>query len=221
MLRDWAVALAEEGHDRRAALEALLAAVDEALAALGAVLDEIDPRSVVVVPHRLLHLVPFDAVTPFVSRPLLVAPSVELLAAARRRRRRGAAGRSVTVANPTLDLPASLSEAAAVAQRLPGGVQLRGAASTRPAVAEALSGAVDVFHFCGHGSSDLLEPDRSALQLCPEPGVGDPFAGAEAEVEETADGELRTVVDAQGRTFTAASATGSSWGSRSCGRRAT
>ncbi len=189
----WAFALADdEGQiDPRAALERLLAGVDDALSPLREILDDHDPQRVIVVPHGLLHLVPFQATAPLRDRDLLMAPSIALLIDARSRRRPPGIRRGLVVANPTLDLPAAAAEAAAVNRWVsPKGTsvaEVGGADATRAALMAALGEEVGVLHFCGHGDSDLTEPARSGLRLQPGdelPREGDdPFARWASDVE--------------------------------------
>jgi CHAT domain-containing protein len=189
----WAFALADdEGQiDDRAALERLLAGVDDALSPLGEIIEELDPQRVVLVPHGLLHLVPFQATAPLRERDLLMAPSIALLVDARSRRRPPGIRRGLVIANPTLDLPAASAEAAAVhrwvAPKVTSVAELDGADATRAALMAALGEEVGVLHFCGHGDSDLTEPARSGLRLQPGDelprGEDDPFARWASGVE--------------------------------------
>jgi len=201
----WAYALADDegAIDARAALDRLLAGVDDALAPLEAILDEHGIERVAVVPHGLLHLVPFGATAPLRARDVLLAPSIALLVDARARRRQPRVRRCVAVANPTLDLPAAAAEAAAVRAHVERiGVAcaaMEGAGATRAALADALRTDTGVLHFCSHGDSDLLEPARSGLRLYPGEEVAaaasDPFEAWARDVaawEDLPDGEGRS-----------------------------
>jgi CHAT domain-containing protein len=196
----WLTALAA-GLDRdacAAALRPLLGLCDELLGDIAEELYTDGVRRLVIVPHRVLHLVPFWAAPSLRRFVVETAPSAAALVGARGDARAPALGASaLLVVNPTGDLPVAAAEADAVEQRLAGrGLrtcrQAR-AAATETAVVTALREQPDVVHFCGHGRSDPLQPERSALLLHPEPelldGTADPFAAWSAAVDTWEEGE--------------------------------
>lgn len=124
----------------------------------------------VVVPHRLLHPVPFHVLPSL--RPYVVTTVHSAATLVRTRKDRDgsplAAGRrAVVVANPTSDLPLAAVEAATVTGRLREQgwqVQVRPEQeATLPGILAALAPSPAVFHFSGHGRSDFLNASRSAL----------------------------------------------------------
>jgi tetratricopeptide (TPR) repeat protein len=171
------------------ALGALLALAGLALGELPAELAARGVRRLVVVPHRWLHLVPWWAVPALDGFELVqTAPSAADLVASRRATTPELGDSALVVANPTGDLRAAPAEAAAVGRRLAGlGItctRLDGPAATEEAVIGAMRRHPGVLHFCGHGHSDLVNPDRSALLLHPhvDAAAGDPFAAWAAAV---------------------------------------
>jgi CHAT domain-containing protein len=162
----------------------------------------------VVVAHRWLHLVPWWAVPALEGFDVVqTAPSAADLVAARRAPTPTLGARALVVANPTVDLLAAPAEAAAVDRRLSAleiaCTRLDGAGATEDAVLGAMREGPSVLHFCGHGRSDLVSPDRSALLLHPHVGAaaGDPFAAWAQAVSawEERDGERAGEVPGVGR----------------------
>jgi len=167
--------------DRSYVLADFLEILDE----LGAGIAELLPAAtqrVVLVPHALLHLVPFWALPSLSSLDVLVAPSAAQFAATRRLGPGRLHGEALVVSNPTLDLPLSALEAMSARNHLAQlGVdtrQLDGGDAVEPAAAEALRSAT-ALHYTGHGTSDFAEPMRSGLLVHPGadwPAEADPFA---------------------------------------------
>jgi hypothetical protein len=179
--------------DRSFALADFLETLDE----LGAGIAELLPggtQRIVLVPHALLHLVPFWALPSLASLDVLVAPSAAQFATTRRLGPGRLHGHGLVVSNPTLDLPLSSLEAMSARNHLAQlGVELKqldGGDAVEPAAAEALRSATAI-HFTGHGQSDFAEPTRSGLLVHPGadwPAEGDPFASLLAgEIDWVAD----------------------------------
>jgi hypothetical protein len=203
------------GIESAAPRERLAAALREVLdlagVALGQLPDELAERGVrrvVVVAHRWLHLVPWWAVSTFEGFDVVqTAPSAADLVAARRAPTPALGSHALVVANPTVDLLAAPAEAAAVDRRLADlairSTRLDGPAATEEAVMSAMLEHPGVLHFCGHGRSDLVSPDRSALLLHPDldEAAGDPFAAWAAAVTawDVRDGERAGEVPGVGR----------------------
>ncbi len=196
----------ESGAERAelsAALAAVVALAGEALGDLPAQLAGRGVRRLVVIAHRWLHLVPWWAVPALDGFEVVqTAPSAADLVAARRAPTPPLGDRALVVANPTGDLRAAPAEAAAVDRRLTAlGIacsRLDGAGATEEAVLGAMRKGPGILHFCGHGSSDLVRPDRSALLLHPHVDVraGDPFepwAAAVTSWEDHEDGRAGEV----------------------------
>jgi len=183
--------LGYSGTDRSDVLAAFLEILDE----LGAGIAQLLPggtRRVVLVPHALLHLVPFWALPSLSSLDVLVAPSAAQFAAVRRLGPGRLHGEALVVSNPTLDLPLSALEAMSAKKHLAElGItarQLDGGEAVEPAAADALRSAA-ALHFTGHGKSDFAEPMRSGLLVHPaDSAEADPFASLLA-------GEIDWVVD--------------------------
>jgi hypothetical protein len=179
--------------DRSYVLADFLEVLDE----LGMGIAELLPggtRRIVLVPHALLHLVPFWALPSLSSLDVLVAPSAAQFAATRRLGPGRLTGEGLVVSNPTLDLPLSAVEALSARNHLARlGIetrQLDGSDAVESAAAEALRSAT-ALHFTGHGQSDFAEPTRSGLLVHPGadwPAESDPFASLLA-------GEIDWVVD--------------------------
>ena len=130
--------------DARAALSEALTTVESALAEPLAALTASAARRLVVVPHGVLHLIPWAALPSLAGVAVSTAPSVRILMQARR----GStlAGRSLTVVNPTGDLALAELEARSVA-RLPNPTEtLTGLETTAERIRSSLSGC-RLFHF--------------------------------------------------------------------------
>jgi hypothetical protein len=153
--------------DRRAALGHALRAVEEALAPLIRRLRSWrSVTRVFIAGHQLLHLIPFAAVPCFEDLAVVMLPSAEQLPSANRIPR--LAGRALIAVDPTGDLPLSLVEEQSIASRsralgLTPKSLLRSQAIESSLMAELETAAL--FHFSGHGRSELTRPERSAL-LC-------------------------------------------------------
>jgi CHAT domain-containing protein len=190
------------------ALADLLALTGDALGELPAELAGRGVRRLVVVAHRWLHLVPWWAIPALEEFDVVqTAPSAADLVVTRRSPVPALGSTALVVANPTMDLPAAPAEAAAVDRRLAGlGIRctrLDGQAATEEAVIGAMLQRPGVLHFCGHGRSNLVSPDRSALLLHPdvEQAAGDPFPAWAAAVTawEEQEGERAGEVPGVGR----------------------
>jgi tetratricopeptide (TPR) repeat protein len=144
------------------ALDRLLVTVDEFLAPVAARLRELGVRRVRVSPHRRLRLVPFWATQAFADLTVVVLaaavpgpppPGGPIQVAA-------------VVADPTGDLWTPAVEPEIVAAELAGVETQRFVRSdaVKSAVVAAAARS-DLVHFAGHGRSDPVDPERSALWL--------------------------------------------------------
>jgi CHAT domain-containing protein len=144
---------------------------------------------VVVIPDGVLHTLPFQALKDGAGKYLVervsvsYAPSVTALEkmvalAEKRRHERSGTGSVLTVGRPAFggalpDLPASETEAKAVAALYPGRAKLLvGSAADKAAVLSAL-GAAQVVHLATHGLLNEASPLYSAIALTPTIGLDD------------------------------------------------
>jgi len=197
----WMLELAaRDPVDPLPALDGLLDRLDDALGVrLRAALDPHDIGKVTIVPHRVLHAVPFWALPSLSGLDVRVASSLAEWFDARGRTAR-IGRRAVAVGDPTLDLPLARAEASAVAMDLGrAGCEVElliGDRAAERAIHEAMASA-SLLHFAGHGLSRPLQPLLSSLLACPDarwgwPRAGDPLARLARPVSEwrvTADGD--------------------------------
>jgi hypothetical protein len=121
----------------------------------------------VVLPTRLLSMVPWGLLPGLARRPVTVAPSASAWLAARRRSAHmNAGGPPLLVAGP--DLAHAGAEVAAIATRYPKARALYGAAATTGATLVGMDGAALV-HLAAHGSHDPDNPLFSRLHLADGP----------------------------------------------------
>ena len=181
-----------EGGTAGAEIEALSARLRKTL------IDPFEDRipegsSVVIVPDKWLHFVPFAAL--FDTRrqrflvqayELAVAPSIRLFADAAARARvlsRAPSPSVLAVGNPAFDraasslplLPGAEREAREVAQRYPRRRLLIGREATRRTFLEQIKSA-NIVHFAGHGVVSLDAPMFSQLMLAPDAERNEPGA---------------------------------------------
>jgi CHAT domain-containing protein len=169
----WLFALGapEADLDRPAALRALVKSADGLLSSAVRQLfgDTLPPR-LCIVPHELLHLVPFHALPAFGETVVTTVPSAAQLIHDRNKEPRRLRGRAVVVVDPTRDLPFSVVELQSTrrfAQELELPLaEVRQQAATEPGVVSAVRNA-ELVHVSGHGQSDITSPDDSALLLAP------------------------------------------------------
>jgi CHAT domain-containing protein len=131
---------------------------------------------VLVVPHDVLHYLPFAALRSpeghwlVEDYALATLPSASVLRFLGEKRE-GAARGVLAVGNPELGSGAGLRfaerEARVVAARYPGATVLVGEAATESA-AKKLSGEAGLIHFASHGELNEADPLRSALLLTPD-----------------------------------------------------
>ena len=169
----WAYALGapEADIDRPSSLDRLLTIVEEALGPfLRQVTGQLAGTRVTIVPHGLLHLIPFQALPSLRDIDVTTSSSLTQLVRSRTSPMRTIGTKAIVVTNPTEDLQLSDVEADSVSAALdPLGVvcaRLDGSAATERAVLAAL-GDTDMLHLSGHGLSDVSDPERSALILAP------------------------------------------------------
>jgi CHAT domain-containing protein len=193
----WLMALAdgrpqdEQARELRWLLDAADAAIGTRIAEL---LTERGATRLIVVPHLMLHFLPFWALPSLEPFEVETAPSAAHLVEARRNPVKRLGTRAVVVSNPTGDLPVSQAEAAAVERSLgPLGITvdvLEDEDALERRVEESLSGA-SILHFSGHGRSDLTEPTRSALLLHPDEAAAAEASLSGAEAADWHDGKER------------------------------
>ena len=195
-----AIAAGAERAEVEAGLRRLLDVADELVRTTADELYAAGVRRLVVVPHRLLHLVPFWAVPSLSRFTVETAPSAAAVVSARGALVPSLGSRAAVVANPTGDLRIAHAEADAVERHLTAlGIhsrRLTRTEATETAVVEALAQRPGILHFCGHGQSDLMHPEVSALLVCPDPqlagGAEDPFVAWTSAVPEwREDGDMR------------------------------
>ncbi|MEU1458614.1 CHAT domain-containing protein [Streptomyces avermitilis] len=185
--RGWlaALALSEAADEDVAAyqsdvLDVLLGDTDRALGQrIGALLAGLGSERVTIIPHKLLHLIPFWALPGLEPFSLAVAPSAAQFLSARHRSDGGTMADALIVSDPTEDLTLSPIEAGSVRRHLGGlglrASELRGSQAVQQALEENLRG-VGLFHISGHARSELFDPDRSGFLLHSGVPLGeDPF----------------------------------------------
>jgi CHAT domain-containing protein len=153
-----------------------------------------DARRVHLVPHGLLHRVPWRALSSLADREVVAYPSIAQLMHAKRAPSQRLDGDVLVVGNPSGDLPLSVVEEARVGHHLSALMGaprvLEGSLATEEAVIGALSGA-SIVHLSAHGRSSLLDPETSGVYLAPsESFERDPFPAWMAAVP-----EWRTIED--------------------------
>lgn len=144
-------------------------------------------RQLVLVPHGVLHYLPFPALRSaegsyLIDRhPLALAPSATVLGFCVRKgsRREGAlrdprllALGNPDVGDPAYDLPFAEKEIKSLERTFARVESYLGKAATRRAL-EASAGQADILHFSCHGVYDEQNPLFSALLLAPQPGTSD------------------------------------------------
>ncbi|HXA59593.1 MAG TPA: CHAT domain-containing protein [Streptosporangiaceae bacterium] len=121
-------------------------------------------RDLVLAPTGALHGLPFAALLG--ARPVTVVPSAAAWLHACRRPFPAGPGRALLAAGP--GLACAEPEVAALADRYPGAVVLRGRAATAPAVREALDGT-SLAHLAAHGEFRADHPLLSELRMADGP----------------------------------------------------
>ena len=171
----WLVALNVSGIgvEPRPALGRLIEAADSVIGApLRRMVADRGVRRLTVIPHSLLHLVPFWALPSLDDLTVAVAPSAAHLVK-QRSHRPSISPESFVVGNPTGDLDFASLEAQRVTARLrAGGFEARlleREHGTEREISEGLIGA-SVFHFTGHGLSEMFRPLLSGLEVRPDAG---------------------------------------------------
>lgn len=139
-------------------------AVQEEL--LGAVVDQLAEKPVVIVPPARFASLPWGALPALTSSPFTLAPSVASWTQARSARTAHTAGRVVLVAGPRL--AESEGEVERLAGLYPQAVRLSGAEATAEAVLTAFEGAA-VAHVAAHGTFRPDNPLLSSLTLADGP----------------------------------------------------
>jgi CHAT domain-containing protein len=160
------------GRDRR-----LVAAAEDILRRLwSALLSSVAPHlapdggDLLVVPHGMLHAVPFHALMgpdgPVGHRwTVTVAPSYAVAAQLQANPWAHRTGRALVIGVPDEAAPAVADEARSVAAALPGAELLLGGSATSENLVAGLSRPVDVLHLACHGIHRALNPMFSALKL--------------------------------------------------------
>jgi hypothetical protein len=172
----WVYALGapwEYTDDPRPGLNRLLEHADRVVGVpVAAWVEQHNLSKLTVVPHALLHLVPWWAVPSLAGLDVRTAPSLTLLP--RARAAAALRGEALVVSDPTGDLPISRVEAARVAEHLRGTgvrvVSLTAGDASEEELVKVLHGT-GIVHFCGHGVSDRFVGARSALHVAPAPAL--------------------------------------------------
>ncbi len=133
---------------------------------LGAVVDQLAGKPVVIVPPARFASLPWGALPALTSCPFTLAPSVATWTQARKARAAHTAGRVVLVAGPRL--AESEGEVERLAGLYPQAVRLSGAEATAEAVLTAFEGA-SVAHVAAHGTFRPDNPLLSSLALADGP----------------------------------------------------
>jgi CHAT domain-containing protein len=140
---------------------------------------QLQATRLVIVPHGVLHYLPFAALHTGQSYlleqfPLRVQPSAAVLDLIKDRQQKRASASALLLGNPNLgrpelDLKHAGEEAVAVAKLFAGAkVLLR--EDARASVVKSEGERYAVLHFATHGTFNLEAPMSSALLLAPEPG---------------------------------------------------
>jgi hypothetical protein len=146
----------------------LLHTVDRILGApLAELLNGRGVKRLTVVPHNMLHVIPYWALPSLAAYEVMVAPSAAQLVARRSAR---IEPRAPVAGNPTLDLDLASAEAIHVSSILASAgcdvTVLRREEVTERALSDHIP-QCSLLHFSGHGRSDLSMPTRSALEVHP------------------------------------------------------
>lgn len=146
---------------------------------LGPVLRGRTPTALILVPHGILHYLPFHALMPAPDRYLLqdvlltYASSASLLQFTREKRAQSASGvlaaGNPSLGDPRLELRYAEREVRAVAAVYPEATQLTAATATKAAV-QAGSPQKQLLHFATHAELDEADPLGSALLFTPAGG---------------------------------------------------
>jgi CHAT domain-containing protein/tetratricopeptide (TPR) repeat protein len=135
-------------------------------------------RRLLIVPHDVLHYLPFAALVPGPGRWLVEERTLATVPSASTLRflggkGRGGAGGVLIVGNPEVGpggaLPFAEQEARAVGERYPGATVLLRAEATEARV-KRLGPAARIIHFATHGELRHDDPLASALRLTPGDG---------------------------------------------------
>ena len=178
----WMVALgAVASVEPRRSIVQLLRTADEVLGArIATALRGACVRRLTVVPHNMLHVIPWWALPSLASFEVMAASSAGQLVTDRRPAETAPA-RALVVSDPTCDLPLASMEGAVVAAHLSrtgfSVDALSGVEATEEAVAQQADRS-GIVHFAGHSRSEMVEPAHSALEVHP---VVDGDAGAERD----------------------------------------
>ena len=206
----------EEARDRialRETPEELLETLYDKL--VSPLADKIRHRRLIVVPHGVLHQIPFAALRDSrTGRYLVESHSVTLLPSATvmsyvQDRRNPWEERALAVGNPDGSLPASASEAERIAAYY-GAEPLLGAAARESTVRSA-AGQLDVLHVAAHGRFSEERPLAGYLALAPGTR-GDPRDDGRLEVI-----EILNEMDFEGANLVVLSACNSSVGKQNRG----
>lgn len=136
------------------------------------------PRELIIVPHRVLHYLPFQALMSAPDRYMLQDSLVYYLSSASilqftREKERTATGPGALAVgnpdleNPTLNLRYAEREAEEVGRQFPGAIVLVRREATKPRTREVI-GPQSVIHLATHADLDEADPLGSALLFRPE-----------------------------------------------------
>lgn len=130
--------------------------------------EQIKTDQIVVIPHNVLHYLPFQAI--FDGKQHLIhkyaisyAPSITVINLAERKISAGN-GQTLIIGNPTKDLQFAEVEAEAISRLFNGSVLLTGEKGTESYV-KSRGGEFDYIHFATHGVYDEQTPLKSLIRL--------------------------------------------------------
>ena len=168
--------------DGKKALKRLIDGIDEAIGKnLRSFLESKNIHKVTIIPHSWLHLVPFWSLPSLIEFEVSTSPSLTHFTISRQSVDLDNQ-KALVVADPTLDLPLSSVEANSIIDNLSKSSILVEYIRRENAREDIITKKLDdasIFHFCGHGLSDLIKPIRSSLMLYPNKNRfpdDDPFA---------------------------------------------
>jgi CHAT domain-containing protein len=178
--------------DHKSALTHLLEGVDKLIGEpLKKLLDSKNIKHVTIIPHLWFHSIPFWALASLDEFEISIAGSATHFIESRNTTLKSKKN-VLVVSNPTLDLPCSGLEADLVRAHMESGNfkvnNLEREKATEKNIVNALD-EVSIFHFCGHGRSEMDNPTKSSLMVAIDENDGrfnktDPFSQLLKEITE-------------------------------------
>ena len=194
-LRGWEHELHPAFTDKRlftaeSTLEELLQEVDREIGKqISKFLRKKNVSRTTIVPHRMLHVIPFWALPSFEGLDVRIAPSIAQWYEAREKVA-VVDGKVTSIGNPTLDLPLAAAEAQLVKMLLADHHCQTHLLLESDAYEDNIRNSIresTLFHFAGHGRARATEPLLSALLTSPDqrwgwPMKGDPLSSLAAKI---------------------------------------